>query len=941
MQGDGWFLNEISPQVGPFQWAGGMDLKASMHLDLPDDTKGILLKMNSIANGMWIKVKIDDELITTLRADDTWWYWHTGYVPIGNPTTESKTTALPEWEAGHYFPKFPSTEKIFTIPIQDTKVNTPQITGVADFRINQEYKLMMALTLTGMQGIINRDQPRIYLDYTSTDVDWLSELGKQVNVVDLGLEYLSAFRFLLDRYGSFFDGVVIYDPDVPETINVATMIAGLENRIMLAPDQLSLPGVPVFSSITDLRDLVAVQNWDTSDESKYRIYEWVYENLWPSLEHRMIGVISPGPPTSQESSPGIYFRMGLASRDYYIALQLPTLWLDPSKPSEAELFGRFLAEAPAPIPVHGVSPWELSSVPFISGYGDWVTALSWPQNPLDGGNLTVLSGIRPELKKYEPQINPNRILATLDTKHVAMIWSSDGDNLGYQLYRGFPSFLWPEATQQGGIWGWSTNPALIDLAPAAWNYYVESRNETGLVCGFSGAGYTNPRNMSNAQHQRYLENSVPYLNETGLKIIWVNDYPNNAPWSTELAANYYNELQQTGLLGILFGTVHSPWGYHFAYAGSPIPAVHPSYALEPPTIEEIANQLLSQSTDSILIQFGSDYGWHMGKVVQDVEATEGEALSFSVNSSGYREIITGPFIQLPPGGYTALFRLKVADNKSKQDFLKINVSHATYTGIASDRTGFVTVAEKTIAPADFNVVNEYVEIRVPFTLDEITGNLEFIVSLKENIDLLADQIKIIKDEPDDFPVFASLLIVTTRNEYGTQIKSPQLFKQKFEQAGGIVLTPEEFMSALNPQYMIELATTILGAGNADLAESKKLLNEGEFYSSLLTVRKALNTVLTDVEKFDKPQSEDQYHMLAYPNPFHASTTIEFSILESTHVKATIFNSQGQQVAILADEEMTEGLHKVKFNAQNLDSGVYIIQLESEAFRVIKKLLYLR
>ena len=80
---------------------------------------------------------------------------------------------------------------------------------------------MMALTLVGMQGIINRYGPAVYLDSEARGDKWnvsrfwLTQLRKHVEVVDLGLEDIDAVNFLLEQYGAYFEGIVIYDPDRP------------------------------------------------------------------------------------------------------------------------------------------------------------------------------------------------------------------------------------------------------------------------------------------------------------------------------------------------------------------------------------------------------------------------------------------------------------------------------------------------------------------------------------------------------------------------------------------------------------------------------------------------------------------------------------------------------------------------------------------------------
>ncbi|MBN2357618.1 hypothetical protein JXO59_16000, partial [candidate division KSB1 bacterium] len=236
----------------------------------------------------------------------------------------------PQWYEGFYFPRFPATDSLFVIPVE-TDLNKQELTWVGEFRITDSYSTMMALTLVGMQGIINRTQPRVYFDYTDESHAWISRLAKHVELTILNLDPLSAVNFLLQRYGGYFKGAVVYDPQVPETINLATMIAGLEDRIILAPQQLLFIDLPPSSTVKDLRTLVQQQNWGATEESKLGVYEWVYQNLWQNLEHRIIGIISPGPPTSQQFLPDRFYPLGLAQRDYYVALRLSALWLDPRK----------------------------------------------------------------------------------------------------------------------------------------------------------------------------------------------------------------------------------------------------------------------------------------------------------------------------------------------------------------------------------------------------------------------------------------------------------------------------------------------------------------------------------------------------------------------------------------------------------------------------------
>ncbi|MGE5437169.1 MAG: T9SS type A sorting domain-containing protein, partial [Syntrophothermus sp.] len=64
----------------------------------------------------------------------------------------------------------------------------------------------------------------------------------------------------------------------------------------------------------------------------------------------------------------------------------------------------------------------------------------------------------------------------------------------------------------------------------------------------------------------------------------------------------------------------------------------------------------------------------------------------------------------------------------------------------------------------------------------------------------------------------------------------------------------------------------------------------------------------------------------YPNPFNPNTNISFQILEPSEVKLLVYNSLGQLIKILIDDELETGYYNYNFNANNLSSGVYFYQL---------------
>ncbi len=80
---------------------------------------------------------------------------------------------------------------------------------------------------------------------------------------------------------------------------------------------------------------------------------------------------------------------------------------------------------------------------------------------------------------------------------------------------------------------------------------------------------------------------------------------------------------------------------------------------------------------------------------------------------------------------------------------------------------------------------------------------------------------------------------------------------------------------------------------------------------------------------------------AYPNPFNPSTTIIFGLKESGIVRLVVYNTVGQVVKTLLNEEMPAGSHSILFDAGNLASGIYFYRLEVSGFTDTKKVMLVK
>ncbi len=79
----------------------------------------------------------------------------------------------------------------------------------------------------------------------------------------------------------------------------------------------------------------------------------------------------------------------------------------------------------------------------------------------------------------------------------------------------------------------------------------------------------------------------------------------------------------------------------------------------------------------------------------------------------------------------------------------------------------------------------------------------------------------------------------------------------------------------------------------------------------------------------------------YPNPFNPSTTIKFSIPQKTNVKLNIYNSIGELVTTLVNEEKPAGNYSVKWDSHNLASGIYYYRISAGDFNEVKKMILMK
>ncbi len=79
----------------------------------------------------------------------------------------------------------------------------------------------------------------------------------------------------------------------------------------------------------------------------------------------------------------------------------------------------------------------------------------------------------------------------------------------------------------------------------------------------------------------------------------------------------------------------------------------------------------------------------------------------------------------------------------------------------------------------------------------------------------------------------------------------------------------------------------------------------------------------------------------FPNPFNPNTSIRFSLPETGNVKLTVYNLLGQEIATLVNGVKEAGTHTINYNAEELNSGIYIYRIESNGFNEVRKMTLIK
>ena len=351
-----------------------------------------------------------------------------------------------------------------------------------------------------LEGIVNRAQPQIACVSAASEgaFTWLT-------IHNLSNNTINGYSAII-KYGANVTGLVVTDSNQPDTLNLATTIAGLKNELICDPSLLStLTNAPYNLPIKDdLRGLFS---------NKYQVYGYLYTNYWSQCTHRLIA--------GMETNNFWYLR------DYLVATKRAVVWLDPNVSADATALTPFVSQM---TPVNGVYlgwwPNESFDMQWIAQFGIPVLASDLFDNgSVYGGVMTPIS---------VPPIPPT---PPLQNKVYVSITLSDGDNVQYMQHT--MKMNWGSTARGSVPLGWTVQPLLADFDLGMLNYFWSTATTNDcLVAGPSGAGYTRINYWSAGNVATFTKSSNPYLQKTGIRTVTVwlttssatgNAYATNCP----------------------------------------------------------------------------------------------------------------------------------------------------------------------------------------------------------------------------------------------------------------------------------------------------------------------------------------------------------------------------------------------------------------------------
>jgi len=428
------------------------------------------------------------------------------------------------------------------------------------------------LTANSLQGLVNRSGAILFFDYGNyddpstrktnsvqmTEENWFGKYRQYLKRNDLdNLAYyrneygfdpnqLSNLNQAIKKYQKHLNGLVIWDPNLIDTINLALIMAGLNNLLVVHPDQQS--------QIADLTGLPVIEDLRGRFTDRISLYVWAYEHLFDQCTPGKVAHYEPAWERAEFTDFIVQNRLftfclssyqggGLRTLGQKLLLLLIggplglrnilfntrldhifrtiALWFLKQGAPETRL-GFRIQRAVEKRPYPTIFGWhsdrddELAFMLAISANG-----LRLAPTFL-ASNYSFHSQLPPKVPFKQHYHKDSKVL--LEEKTYLTFTLSDGDQLTLMNTAEVGNWRRPEHGQVP--FNWEVQPLLAEIAPALLGYYYRNLTDHDmLVAGPSGAGYVIPPLVPDLP--KYLAESAHYCDAADIRI--TTSYTSNPP----------------------------------------------------------------------------------------------------------------------------------------------------------------------------------------------------------------------------------------------------------------------------------------------------------------------------------------------------------------------------------------------------------------------------
>jgi hypothetical protein len=375
-----------------------------------------------------------------------------------------------------------------------TRFSEPKTIEVVNLEGSSSNAMLAAVT---MQGAYNQQQrpTRIYTIQTPGDQVWLQRaIPKNIHVVTLNNTTSGPHAGLitmLQHFGKDIKGVIVADPNISASIDVATTMAGIDDAMVVMPSDLSLVEsyhLPVLANLNNY-------GWTNNTEAE----SWAVTHLLSKTSKQLVIELDPT-------------IMG-DLRDYAVASKAFVFWLHiESNFADLPLFQTILKHTPPDTPIMGYIPDEAPDVAALSELGHFLNASDYLSNE------SIWASLPSPASLHQPPAEA--VKAQPGTVYVAFM-VSDGDNSQYVEHR--MRQVWSDGYLGKVPEGWTMPPGMIDFAPTIMEWYYHNLpKDNDIVTGPSGIGYATAMSGQNLTefgkitHAFLVRDDIPVVDYWGV-----------------------------------------------------------------------------------------------------------------------------------------------------------------------------------------------------------------------------------------------------------------------------------------------------------------------------------------------------------------------------------------------------------------------------------------